>query len=277
MVDLIPILWTKINTIPYHTIFNCGYLPASKSVVSRSRKSLCMDMRRRYLQRGSFSPMGYLIKRLQHGRAIARREGPRTNISWSLDGQTLCVAGSRITMYESHQTIHFTLAQIEHTTRQLIFDWWSKVDPSTIMYDIPKHTQGYSLLQKPSNELQSSFKHFIRRAFSKEGGDFALRGEGRKCAMSYTKQCERLVRLLFSGIHVCSGMLAREEELCVIRWADTAAVQRNIFIYQSQIMLIFSYKQVGRGTIRFILFELRGHYPSIWPKLGPSAISSVVT
>jgi hypothetical protein len=77
-------------------------------------------------------------------------------------------------------------------------------------------------------------------------------------------------------IHVCSGMLARGEELCVLRWANTAAVQRNIFVYQSQIMLIFSYKQVGRRTIRLMLFELRGHYPSIWPKLGPSAISSVV-
>jgi hypothetical protein len=113
--------------LPLH-IFNSGYLPASKSVVSRSRKCLCMDIRRRYLQRRSFSPTGYLIERLQHGRAIARREGPRTNISWSLDGQTLDVAGSRITMHEFRQTIHFTLARIEHTTRQLTFDWWSKVD-----------------------------------------------------------------------------------------------------------------------------------------------------
>jgi hypothetical protein len=87
-----------------------------------------MDIGRSYLQRGSFSPMGYLIKRLQHSRAIARREGPRTSISWSLDGQTLDVAGSRIIMHEFRRTIHLTLARIEHTTRQLTFDWRSKVD-----------------------------------------------------------------------------------------------------------------------------------------------------
>ena len=38
-------------------------------------------IRPKYLQRGSLAPAGYLIERLQHGRAIARREGPRTNIS----------------------------------------------------------------------------------------------------------------------------------------------------------------------------------------------------
>jgi hypothetical protein len=47
---------------------------------------LCGRIRPRYLQRGSLSPMGYLVERLQHGRAIAKREGPRTSISWSLDG-----------------------------------------------------------------------------------------------------------------------------------------------------------------------------------------------
>ncbi|PVH90791.1 hypothetical protein DM02DRAFT_507158, partial [Periconia macrospinosa] len=46
-------------------------------------------IRPKYLQRGCLAPVGYFIERLQHGRAIARREGPRTNISWSPDGLTL--------------------------------------------------------------------------------------------------------------------------------------------------------------------------------------------
>jgi hypothetical protein len=48
--------------------------------------------------------------------------------------------------------------------------------------------------------------------------------------MLYLKQCNDMVMLLFSGIHVSSGMPARGEELRVLRWADTAVVQRNIFI-----------------------------------------------
>lgn len=44
------------------------------------------QIRVKYLIRGAVAPCGYLIKRLRHGRAIARHHGPRTNISWSLDG-----------------------------------------------------------------------------------------------------------------------------------------------------------------------------------------------
>jgi hypothetical protein len=41
------------------------------------------QIRPKYLLRGSLAPVGYLIERLQHGRTIARREGPPTNISYS--------------------------------------------------------------------------------------------------------------------------------------------------------------------------------------------------
>jgi hypothetical protein len=58
--------------------------PARATYQDQGRR-LCAEIRPKYLQRGSFSPMGYLIERLQHGRAIARREGARTNISWSVD------------------------------------------------------------------------------------------------------------------------------------------------------------------------------------------------
>lgn len=52
------------------------------------------DIQPKYLQRGS------LIKRLQHGRVMARREGPRTNISWSSDSLTLHIADAGIHMRE---------------------------------------------------------------------------------------------------------------------------------------------------------------------------------
>lgn len=86
-------------------------------------KRLCVEIRPAYLQRGSLSPIGYLIERLQHGRAIAKREGPRTNLSWSLNGQTLDIAGSRISMHEFRYTIHCLLARLKRITRDLMFNW----------------------------------------------------------------------------------------------------------------------------------------------------------
>jgi hypothetical protein len=221
--------------------------PARAAYVDQGKR-LCADIRPIYLQRGSFSPMGYLIERLQHCRAIAKREGPRTNISWSTDGQTLDLAGSRITMREFRQTIHSIIAKLEQATRQLMFEWWPKVDLSTMKDDLAKHRPGYSFLQEPSNQLQSSFRYLSRRAFSKGGGGFAIEGKGREQAMLYLKQCNDMVMLLFSAIHVSSGMPARGEELRVLRWADTAAVQRNIFICQGRVMLVFSYNKASQNS-----------------------------
>ena len=208
-------------------------------------KRLCAEIRPKYLQRGSFSPMGYLIERLQHGRAIAKREGARTNISWSLDGKKLEIAGSHITIQEFRQTVHLLLAKLEQEAHKLMFDWWPKVDLSEIKDDIAKHQPGYSFLQEPSNQLQTSFKHLSRRAFSADKGGFALQGDGRKRAVAYLKRRDRFIRLLFAGIHLTSGMPARGEELRVIRWADTAAVPRNIFVHKGRVMLVFSYNKAG--------------------------------
>jgi hypothetical protein len=54
--------------------------------------------------------------------------------------------------------------------------------------------------------------------------------------------------LLFSGVHVSSGMPARGEELLVLRWADISAVQRNIYIYQGRVMLVISYSKASQDS-----------------------------
>jgi hypothetical protein len=107
---------------------------------------------------------------------------------------------------------------------------------------------GYSFLQESANQLQTSFKHSSRRAFSIEGKGFSLRGKGREKAVSYLKQYNNMIEILFSSIHVTSGMPARGEEFRVLRWADTAAVQRNIFICQGRILLVFSYNKASQNS-----------------------------
>ena len=95
-----------------------------------------------------------------------------------------------------------------------------------------------------SKPYGGKLKHLSRRAFSREHG-FALQGPGREKALNYLKSCDRLVMLLFSGINLTSGMPARGEELRVVRWADSAAVPRNIFVYNGRVMLVFSYNKAG--------------------------------
>ncbi|OWY53993.1 hypothetical protein AALT_g11700 [Alternaria alternata] len=192
--------------------------------------------------------MGSLIERLQHGRAIAKREAPRTNLSWSLDGQTLDIAGSRISMYEFRHIVQCLLLRLERVARDLMFDWWPSLDLGTIKEDLSRHRPGFSFLQEPANQLQSSFKHLSRPAFSENGKGFALRGKGREQTTAYLKKCNSVVLLFFSSIHVFSGVPARGEEPRVLRWADTAAVQRNIFVCQGRILLFFSYNKASQNS-----------------------------
>jgi hypothetical protein len=126
---------------------------SARAAYADQGKRLCAEIRPTYLQRGSLSPLGCLIERLQHGRAIAKREGPRTNLSWSLDGQTPDIAGSRISMHEFRHTVQCLLARLERVTRDLMFDWWPSVDLGTLKEDLSRHRPGYLFLQELANQL----------------------------------------------------------------------------------------------------------------------------
>ena len=89
---------------------------------------LLREIRPRYLQRGTFAPLGCFIERLQHSRAIAKREGARTNNSWSPDGQMLEVNGSQITLVQLRYTVYSLLDRINREARELMFHWWPHVN-----------------------------------------------------------------------------------------------------------------------------------------------------
>ena len=62
-------------------------------------------IRRKYLCCGSAYPMGQLIDTMASGRAIARKEGRRTNISWSPDKQTLKLDKQLVSLYNFHSMV----------------------------------------------------------------------------------------------------------------------------------------------------------------------------
>jgi hypothetical protein len=198
---------------PYQSL---GSKWPERAAYANQVERFCGQIRPKFLQRGSISPIGYLIERLQHGCAIAKREGPRTNISWSPDGQTLEIEREHISLQQFRQTIHHLPVSLERTARALMLNWWPRVMLQDIKDDLSMHRPGYSFLSHPLNHMEGNFKHLSRRAFSKELG-FTLRGPGREKALTYLTGCDRLVMLMFSGIHLTSGMPARGEELRVVR------------------------------------------------------------
>ncbi|KFY68683.1 hypothetical protein V496_00896 [Pseudogymnoascus sp. VKM F-4515 (FW-2607)] len=142
---------------------------------------------------------------------------------------------AEISMPDLRQAAHLAVARSEQRARQLMLGLWPNVDLSKIKDSLVTHRPGHSFLSEPENELQMGFKHLSRRAFSKDGG-FSLRGLGRKRAVQYLKDRDELVKHMYGGLHIPSGIPARTEELRLIRWADTVAVQRNIFVLQGRMM-----------------------------------------
>lgn len=115
---------------------------------------LCGQIRPKYLQRGSLSPIGYLIERLQHGRAIAKREGHQTSISWSLDGQTLSIDQSAITLPQFRTVIYNDIKRAQQQLEDLLFGWWPDIKLQSIQDDMANRRPGYCSTTDTANNLQ---------------------------------------------------------------------------------------------------------------------------
>ncbi len=198
----------------------------------------------RYMERGSMAPLGYLIERRQHGRAIARREGPQTNIDWSKDGHELKIDESSITVPQFRQVVRSVIARCQHLLDDLLFHWWPEIDLN-LKDDMANQRPGYSFLSDPANHLQGKFRILSQHIFTEVGG---LSWSSATQLSRYLRECDRFVQHLFVAIHTTSGMPARGEELRTIRWANTMAIARSIVCFQGRLVLIFPYNKACTNT-----------------------------
>lgn len=98
-----------------------------------------------------------------------------------------------------------------------------------------------------------------RIAFSKDWGGFGLAEAGHNRAIAYLRRRDRLVKRLFAALHISMGMPDRGEELRMIRWADTAAAMRNVFVYNTR---ADAHAKLMQGMQRLHCY----HEPTIvWP------------
>jgi hypothetical protein len=202
------------------------------------------DIRPRYMERGCLAPLGYLIERRQHGRAIARREGPQTNIEWSKDSHVLSLDNQSITVAQFRQVIHGVIAQTQYQLDDLLFHWWPEIDLN-LRDDLGNRRPGYSFVTDSQNHLQGKFRLLSQRVFAEDGG---LSWTSPSQLLGYLRRCDRFVQYMFSAIHTTSGMPARGVELRSIRWANTLATPRNVVCFQGRLTLIFPYNKACTTT-----------------------------
>lgn len=202
------------------------------------------DIRSRFMERGCIAPLGYLVERRQHGRAIARREGPRTNMEWSKDGHSLSFDNQSITITQFRQVIHGVTAQTQYLLDGLLFHWWPEIDLD-LRDDLGNRRPGYSFLTDPQNHLQGNFRLLSQRVFAKDGG---LSWTSPSQLLGYLRKCDRFVQFLFSAIHTTSGMPAKGVKLRSIRWSNTLVSLRNVVCFQGRLIVIFAYNKACTTT-----------------------------
>lgn len=169
-------------------------------------------------------------------------------MSWSSDGLVLQIADASIHMRQLRQIVHGAVAKAQILAQDLLFGWWPEVQLDRIHDNLAMHRPGFSFLAQPANNLQGAFRAVSRLAFSKKRGCYLTKKAGKEKLQRYLCNRDALVRLLYAAIHMTNGMPARGDEFRMIRWADTVAVQRNIFIYKRQIILIFAYNKANTNT-----------------------------
>ena len=110
-------------------------------------------IRHKCLLRGSLSPLGYLIERLRHGRDKANHDGPRTNISWSPDGQCLDLGDHKITMPQFRHTIHAAIVRTCRLADEFLSGWQPSINLGRFHDDLVNRRPGYSFLAHGANRL----------------------------------------------------------------------------------------------------------------------------
>jgi hypothetical protein len=195
--------------------------------------------------------MSRLLETIAYGRALAKKEGPRTNISWSLDKQTLDLNKQLIGMHNYRSMVWLAIQDAQTALRQLMFNWEPAIDLSTIQDSLVNDRVGWSFLSEPANGLQHSFQHLQQRAWhSRDGGLMAKQRWVPSKVAKYLQQVAAFKPLLLLCIHLTGGMPGRGTEMGTIKWCNTRTSMRGVFVLHALLLIILEYQKAQCSTNR---------------------------
>ncbi|KAL6164428.1 hypothetical protein ACJQWK_09163 [Exserohilum turcicum] len=207
-----------------------------------------LDMRKKYLADGSFSPMSAMISLLAYGKHAALNEGNASNAHWSNDKKIFYLSGRPIVIERFRKMAQSMEAELEDKFWQLC--WVDNtaerfsIDLTKIQDDITFTTQGKSFVTTAGNNLLDGLEWLLTRASSTEGGMRLQTSDGRwriKKVHEYLRQMDRFLELLLGCVHIESGQPARGSEIVTMRHCNGLLQDRNIFIIDGTVMTVVRY------------------------------------
>lgn len=207
-----------------------------------------LDMRKKYLSDGSYSPMSEMINLLAYSKHAALNEGNAGNAYWSLDKKIFYLNGRPIVIERFRQMAQSIQAEVVEQFWQLLWvdvvaDRFA-INLAQIVDDVTFTTRGESFVTNPANRLSDGLAWMLRQARSKEGGMQLQTVDGRwrgRKVQQYLRQVDRFRELLVGGVHIEQGQPGRGSEITTMRFRNGVLQDRNIFIVSGAVMTVVRY------------------------------------
>lgn len=232
-----------------------------------------IEMRRRYLADGTFTPMSAMISLLAYGKFIGLTAGNSGNAYWSEDKQTFYLNGRPIVISRFCKMAQDLIAEASEKLWELC--WMENneervaVDLKQVVDDVTFTKRGLSFVDTPSNNLKGGLAWMLKRVMTTRGGLRLKRADGQwsvRAVQQYLRQVDRFLELLLCSVHVTSGQPGRGSEITAIRHRNGVLQDRNIFVMDGQVMTV----------VRYHKSQSQWDKPKIVPRFLPPQLGQVM-
>jgi hypothetical protein len=140
-----------------------------------------MDMRKKYLADGSFSPMSEMINLLAMGKHIGLNAGNSGNAYWLQDKETFYLNGRLIVMARFCKMAQDLVAETVEMLWALCWvdrlqDWFA-IKLEEVVDDVAFTKRGMLFVESPGNRLAGGLRWMLTQAATTEGGQWLQRGD----------------------------------------------------------------------------------------------------
>ncbi|KAJ6436888.1 ATP-dependent DNA helicase pfh1 [Purpureocillium lavendulum] len=204
-------------------------------------------IRTKYMLRGCHTPIGEILELKAFGKSIIKREGYRSNLTWSLDGQSFTIGNDKVVHLSDFCTAHRdAIWRVQEQVDEMMLGWKPTQDLSTIADDLTNKVPGWCFLDSPENGFVGTYKAMTRRAWlsSFRGAALAKAGQWLSCScLTYLEAGIELATKIFVALHLTAGLPGRGTEITSIRLRNTKLATRNVFVREGQMLIVISYSK----------------------------------
>ncbi|PWI64582.1 hypothetical protein PCL_09512 [Purpureocillium lilacinum] len=239
--DTLVYVWSPRNTYP-------------------SQPERLQAIRTKYMLRGCHTPIGEILELKAFGKSIIKREGYRSNLTWSLDGQSLTIGNDKVVHLSEFCTAHRdAIWRVQEQVDEMMLGWKPTEDLSTVVDDLTNKVPGWCLLDSPENGFLGKYKAMTRRAWlsSFRGAALAKAGQWLSCScLTYLEAGIELATKIFVALHLTAGLPGRGTEITSIRLRNTKLATRDVFVREGQIIIVISYSK-SRASNNYAFYTVR--------------------